>query len=148
MARLASKYKGKKGMSLVQWDDKYIVGNEVIDRDHKALFALINDFYDVFQESNRRRDIAVVLTKLVEYAESHFQREEAIMAANGYPVLEEHHLFHTKLYESIYQLNDRLESDPAPLDRQTIAFLKNWLSDHIMQEDQKLGEYLRQRQGA
>ena len=67
---------------------------------------------------------------------------------NGYPVLEEHHLFHTKLYESIYQLNDRLESDPAPLDRQTIAFLKNWLSDHIMQEDQKLGEYLRQRQGA
>jgi hemerythrin len=132
-------------MSLVIWDDKYVVGNEVIDRDHKALFVMINDFYDAFQESNRRRDLSIILTRLVNYAEKHFQREEAIMAANKYPVLEDHHAFHTKLYETICLLNGRLESDPAPLDRQAIAFLKDWLTDHILQEDLKLGEYLRQQ---
>jgi hemerythrin len=135
-------------MSLVRWDDKYIVGNEVIDRDHKALFVLINDFYDAFQESNRRRDIGLVLMALVKYAEQHFRREEAIMAVNGYPAKDDHHEFHTKLYESIYQINERLASDPAPLDRQTIAFLKDWLSDHILVEDLKFSEFLRQRQGS
>jgi len=89
-------------MSLVRWDDKYIVGNEVIDADHKALFVLINDFYDAFQESKRRRDLGFILMKLVRHAEQHFQREEAIMVASGYPVHAEHHEFHTKLYETIY----------------------------------------------
>lgn len=132
-------------MSLVRWDEKYIVGNEVIDADHKALFALINEFYDAFQETKRRRDLGVILTALVKYAEQHFQREEAVMAASGYPLNAEHHEFHTKLYETIYQLNHRLESDPAPLDRQAIMFLKDWMSDHIMLEDLKFGEFLRQK---
>ena len=132
-------------MSLVRWDDKYIIGNEVIDQDHRALFALINNFYDAFQESKRRRDLSVILTALVKYAEQHFQREEAIMFASGYPVCEEHHEFHTKLYETIYQLNERLESDPAPLDRQAIMFLKDWMSDHIILEDFKFGDFLRQQ---
>jgi hemerythrin len=131
-------------MSLVRWDDKYVVGNEVIDRDHKALFAMINEFYDAFQENGRRRDLVSILMRLVSYAERHFQREEAIMAANGYPALDDHHVFHTKLYETIYQLNERLETDPSPLDRHAIAFLKDWLSEHILQEDLKLGEFLRQ----
>lgn len=132
-------------MSLVRWDDKYIVGNEVIDWDHKVLFSLINDFYDAFQENGRRCDLSFILMKLVRYAEQHFQREEAIMAASGYPVHEGHHEFHTKLYETIYQLNDRLESDPTPLDRATIAFLKNWLVDYVVTEDLKFGEFLRQQ---
>jgi hemerythrin len=135
-------------MSLVRWDDKYIVGNEVIDSDHKALFALINEFYDAFQETKRRRDLGFILMKLVKYAEQHFQREEAIMLENGYPVQAEHHEFHTKLYETIYQLNNRLESDPAPLDRQAIAFLRGWLTDHILLEDLKLGEFLRQKKSS
>ncbi len=135
-------------MSLVTWNEKYVVGQEVIDRDHKMLFAMINEFYDAFQESGRRRDLGVILAKLVKYAEAHFQREEAIMGANGYPVCQEHHAFHTQLYETIYLLNERLASDPAPLDRQTIAFLKNWLSDHILLEDLKFGEFLRLKKTA
>ncbi len=132
-------------MSLVRWDDKYLVGNEVIDADHKALFAMINEFYDAFQETKKRRELVAILTRLVQYAEGHFQREEAIMDANGYMLLGEHHLSHTKLYERIYSLNERLESDPAPLDRETISFLKQWLVDHVVEEDLKLGEFLRQQ---
>ncbi len=132
-------------MSLVYWEDKYQVGDEVIDRDHKALFVMINEFYDAFQESNKRSDLIVILARLVKYAEAHFQREEAIMSACGYTLLNEHQLSHTKLYETIYALTERLASDPAPLDRATIAFLKNWLVDHVVEEDSKIGEFLRQQ---
>jgi len=132
-------------MSLVRWEDKYLVGDEVIDNDHKALFALINEFYDAFQETRRRSNLVVILRKLVKYAEAHFQREEAIMDACGYMLLGEHQILHTKLYETIYALNERLDSDPTPLDRATITFLKNWLIDHVVTEDSKVGEFLRQQ---
>jgi len=132
-------------MSLVRWDEKYLVGDEVIDSDHRALFTLINEFYDAFQETKKRSDLVAILTKLVKYAEAHFQREEAIMHACGYMLLGEHQLSHTKLYETIYALNERLASDPAPLDRAAIAFLKNWLVDHVVTEDLKVGEFLHQQ---
>jgi hemerythrin-like metal-binding protein len=104
---------------------------------------MINEFYDAFQETKTRRELVAILSRLVQYAEGHFQREEAVMDASGYMLLGEHHLSHTKLYEKIYALNERLESDPAPLERETIAFLKQWLIDHVVEEDLKLGEFLR-----
>ena len=135
-------------MSLMRWDNKYLVGQEVIDTDHRNLFQLINDFYDAFQETKSRRELAALLTKLVQYAEAHFRREEAIMQSNGYMLLGEHQMSHTKLYETIYALNERLMSDPAPMDRAAVAFLKNWLVDHVMDEDMKFGEFLREQKGA
>ena len=132
-------------MSLLRWDDKYLLGNDLIDGDHQALFAMINEFYDAFQETRRRRDLAGMLTKLVNYAEAHFQREESLMVACGYPALEEHHDLHTGLYETIYALNERLASEPGPVDRQAVLFLKTWLVDHIVQHDLKLGEFMRQK---
>jgi hemerythrin len=139
---------GVTSMSLVRWDNKYLVGHDTIDSDHKNLFQLINNFYDAFQETKSRRELAALLTKLVQYAEAHFRREEAIMKGSGYMLLGEHQMSHVKLYETIYALNDRLMSDPAPLDRAAVAFLKNWLTDHVMEEDLKVGEFLREQKAA
>ncbi|MBS1196849.1 MAG: hemerythrin-like metal-binding protein [Proteobacteria bacterium] len=129
-------------MSWIAWKEEYRVGNEIIDHDHQALFKLINAFYDAFQESKLRRELLHILNELVAYSEEHFQREELIMAAHNYPGLEEHHHLHEKLYETIYALNSRLHKDPRPLERETIAFLKNWLTDHILLHDLALGEFI------
>ncbi|RJX30762.1 MAG: hemerythrin [Oxalobacter sp.] len=134
-------------MALVRWDDKYLVGNPDVDHDHRTLFAMINEFHEAFQESKKRGELIVILRRLVDYSERHFQREEAIMSAAGYPALDEHHAAHEKLFETIFELNDKLESDPAPLDRQTIAFLRTWLSDHVIAQDLKLGAFLREKNG-
>ncbi|MBS1169677.1 MAG: hemerythrin-like metal-binding protein [Burkholderiaceae bacterium] len=134
-------------MPLVRWSDNYRIGHEQIDHDHQQLFALINNFSDAVEHGVRRRDIQSLLSQLVSYAEAHFQREEEIMAASGYPEVVEHHAAHTGLYETIYALNKRLETDPAPLDRAAIAFLKHWLTDHVIADDLKLGAFLAQKKG-
>lgn len=133
-------------MKLLSWNDDYSVGIEAIDNDHKALFRLINEFYDAFQESRKRSHLTPLLIQLVRYAEEHFQREERIMAQHVYPEREQHHEIHERLYETIFELNKRLESDPLPLDRDAVAFLKHWLVDHILLEDKKLGAFLAARQ--
>ena len=132
-------------MALVRWDDKYLIGHEVIDHDHQTLFEMINEFHDAFQENKTRRKLLVILSNLVKYSEEHFQREEAVMRACDYPLTEEHHLSHGKLYETIYALNERLASDPRPLDRETINFVKNWLLDHVAGEDMGIRDYLAAR---
>ena len=133
-------------MNLLSWRDDYSVGNEAIDNDHKALFKMINAFYDAFHESRKRSELKPLLVQLVRYAEEHFQREENIMAHHAYPETEEHHQFHERLFETIFELNKRLESDPLPLDRDAVNFLKYWLVDHILQEDKKLGTFLAAKQ--
>ena len=133
-------------MSWIAWKEGYRVGNETIDRDHQALFKIINDFYDAFQESKMRRELLHILNELVTYSEGHFQREELIMAAHNYPLQEDHHHLHEKLYDTIYALNERLQNDPRPLEREAIAFLKNWLTDHILLHDLALGEFIKKSQ--
>ena len=129
-------------MKLLSWQDDYCVGNEMIDNDHKALFQMINEFYDAFQESRKRSQLTPLLTQLVRYAEEHFQREEKTMAYYAYPETEVHHQIHERLVETIFELNNRLELDPMPLDRDAVMFLKHWLVDHILQEDKKLGAFI------
>ena len=135
-------------MRLLNWQDDYLVGDEVIDHDHKELFHMINDFYDAFQESRKRSQLSPLLTRLVHYAEQHFQREEKIMAHHAYPELEKHHLIHEELFETIFELNKRLETDPLPLDRDAVMFLKHWLVDHILQEDKKIGTFIESKKSS
>lgn len=130
-------------MHLVRWQDRFLVGDETIDNDHKTLFRMINEFYDAFTYSRKRSDLNRILIKLVNYSEEHFQREERIMADHGFPATEEHHKVHEELYEMIFTLNKRLETDPAPLDRDAVSFLKHWLVDHILKHDLALGDFLR-----
>ena len=32
-------------MALLSWTDQYLIGNDLIDTEHKELFRLINDFH-------------------------------------------------------------------------------------------------------
>lgn len=132
-------------MSWILWREEYRVGDAAIDQDHQTLFGLISSFHEAVQYGSAPNEVLRVLNELVTYAEGHFQREERIMAAHGYPLLEAHHHLHEKLYGSIYVLQTQLEKDPAAAKLQTIAFLKTWLTDHILQHDLAFAEFVRRR---
>lgn len=130
-------------MPLLSWRDDYLVGEQTIDRDHQRLFDLINEFHDAYHRSWEKREIAKVLAGVVAYAEEHFQREERIMAAAGYPDLAVHRKIHEELYEMLYQLQEGYESGRRNIDGQTTRFLNQWLVDHILDNDLRIGEYMR-----
>lgn len=131
-------------MSLLRWSDQYLVGDAVLDRQHRYLFDLINAFHDAFVERRERREVLRLLTQLIEYAESHFEEEERLMRESGYPALERHHAAHVRLYEQIFELNAKLEDRSLNPTYDTIAFLRNWLSDHILGNDLAIGAHLAQ----
>jgi hemerythrin len=82
------------------------------------------------------------LTRLVAYAERHFTREEALMSARAYPKLDDHRQLHEKLFSSIFDLNEKLQSDLKQVDAEVLRFLKNWLVDHILHSDMDFGGFM------
>lgn len=132
-------------MVLVTWREDYRVGVSTIDSEHRYLIGLINEFYDAHASGRTAKQILGVLTRLVAYAEEHFQHEEALMKQTDYPRLAHQQKEHEILYSSIYALNEKLARNGVQVDIETLRFLKRWLIDHILKDDLDIGDFLRRK---
>ena len=127
----------------LNWCDEYAVGVDDIDRHHRELFRLVNEFHDAFHQYEHKTDILWVLRQLVVYVEAHFRHEEDMMARAGYPQLGTHRESHSRLFRKISDLQRKCAAGETRVDWDTVAFLKHWLTAHIMDEDKKFGAFLR-----
>lgn len=133
-------------MAILSWHDQYLIGQPILDEEHKMLFRLVNDFHAHWVEKRDRNDIARVLRQLIQYGELHFQDEERIMAQEGYPELDSHHKIHEKLVDEIFKLNEELVDHSQLLARDITKFLKQWLVDHIVHNDYEFRNFLQRKQ--
>jgi len=129
-------------MTLLSWSKEYLIGDETIDTEHQTLFGMVNQFHDHWLEKQDRQEITYLLTDLVRYAEQHFQHEEAIMAAAGFPSLEHHHDIHDRIVERIFTLRYEYEISDPHMEQDTLKFLKNWIIDHVVNEDYHFRAFL------
>ena len=135
-------------MALLSWSDHYLTGNDIIDNEHKELFHLINDFHTHWLEAHDRRDIARVLNQLIAYAQMHFQHEENIMDAAGYPILVQHQKIHEALIDSIFQLHQSYSEGNLNLEINTMKFVRNWLLEHILKNDYLFRDFLKRQKSS
>ena len=132
-------------MILLSWQADYQVGIPLIDTEHQYLFKLINEFHDKYASGDTHKQLLLVLNRLVAYAEVHFQHEEALMQEIGYPRLARQQDLHAALYASIFELNEKLSSQGAKADAETMRFLKHWMLGHILKEDMDIGDFMRRK---
>jgi hemerythrin-like metal-binding protein len=118
------------------WSEAYAVGSAMLDSDHRILFNLINQLQDATETGQSRSVVGTVVGVLVEYTEHHFRREEAAMAAAGYPNLEAHRAIHRDLEAQVRRIRDRWNAgERTVLDDEVLVFLKKWLTEHILGAD-------------
>lgn len=133
-------------MGLV-WREQMSVGNELIDTDHKALLELINGVEAALSGKDADK-LKAVLVQLGEYADGHFEREEKVARAVGYPNVNQlgqaHGLLRKELGRSKTQMESRKEW-PAENIEHFIQFLRSWLVDHVIKEDMLMKPLLIQR---
>ena len=84
----------------LQWRDQLSIGNDLIDADHKHLIEVINKAEECLRTSNRK-ELAHTLDELARYSNTHFEREELIAKAVGYPGAGQLHASHTRLVETL-----------------------------------------------
>lgn len=119
-------------MAFFVWSEGFSVGVQEMDDQHKVLIDMINAIH-----SNRDASVAAdILQKMVDYTELHFRREETLLRGILYRELgmqlREHKAFLDKTREFATQ------DTAAPLlHDQLAAYLRNWLSHHILEVDMK-----------
>lgn len=130
-------------MPLMTWTEEMSVKVKVLDDDHKTLIAMLNELNDGIESNRARAVLESVVGKLSNYTRVHFAREEHLFATTGYAEGPAHKAEHTLLARRVMNLQARFEAGQSrELGMETMAFLKNWLTDHIMGSDQKYGPHL------
>lgn len=138
------KYREKR--KFLVWKDEYSVGIEAIDKDHRKLLNLINQFQTAVLYRTGREFEQEAFDALVDYTRTHFRREEDLMEEHGYPDFEAHREQHCKM---IAQVEDCMvqyagEGRQVPLER-AVVFLRGWLINHINGTDQEYSGYLKSK---
>ena len=131
-------------MSYFPWSDEYSVHLRVIDNDHKDLVNTVNSLHEAIGNSATRGQIGHIIGNLAKYVDEHFSREEALMETYDYPDLARHKRIHRHLTRTVYALRIIFTSKPQKIDpAKLLTFLREWLINHILQEDTKYAPYLR-----
>ena len=126
----------RETVSIVQWSDSMSVGNLYIDEQHKILIDTINQLASA-ESQNDRPLVSMIIDELVSYAAFHFQFEEQLMKDCGYPELEKHRRVHQGFVKWITDTREEfIFHRRSRFDARILSFLRDWLRDHILGEDQ------------
>jgi len=119
----------------LQWREQLSVGNDLIDSDHKYLIEVVNRAEESMKANNAVK-LTAVLEELGRYGQTHFEREEWVARAVGYPEAEKLHESHTKLVESLGKFKEDVgtEWNEAAVAKLS-TFLRDWLLGHLIKED-------------
>ena len=122
---------------MLKWDNKYELGNEKIDAEHRIFLGLIVDFQDASARGEPKEKLIRIFREISKYAEFHFLSEENVMTEYHYPEQAEHAQMHNRLLseakDKLYQL---VGGNIAPDD--VFEFLFEWFALRTSTEDKKL----------
>jgi hemerythrin len=123
-------------MAFIAWRDDMSVGVPVLDDDHKTLINLLNDYVDALDNEEGLFVTDTIFTALGQYIDTHFRREEEIMAKAGYQDIVAHKAVHASMEAQFGDLRDRFLLDPSDAAQNRLKdFLHDWLTDHILKTD-------------
>ena len=136
-------------MAVMRWTVAMSVGVPELDDDHQGLIEIINALAG---QAGGEAEYAAVhdsLKAMQRYALVHFDREEKVMRACGFPHMDVHQGEHREFTLAMQGILARFGRDPvgmaASVADEAFEFLKSWLTHHILLEDMAYKPYVEQR---
>ena len=140
---LVNFYNNEKSMQKVEWSEKYQIGINVIDGQHKRIVDYINMLAEI-ESGNSEMQLAEIVDALLDYTYSHFAFEEVLMEEAGYEGLNFHQQTHEAFTQKIKTLHQRF-LDGENISDEIGEVLKNWLLNHIMEDDRSYAPIVRNK---
>jgi len=128
-------------MAKIGWREEFSVGNAAIDAQHRAILALLNEYF----ECTDKVRIPTLFARFVSEIDRHFAFEEALMVRHAYPRLETHRQEHARIRAAVMEFaGARWEDADAGRVR---AHLYRWIAEHVLSEehDRDFVAHLRRR---
>jgi len=133
-------------MTRIEWDPALCTGDERVDSEHRALYALVAEMDELVQGGEATEVVEDSLMRVLSYAREHFGHEEGLMKSVGYPDLERHQQLHREFAAEAERLSiERLAG--VHFSAEGLAdFMHAWLNTHVATEDLKIGAFIREGQ--
>lgn len=123
------------------WEDKYSVGIETIDNQHKTFFENINEAIDLLNDPenpNLQKQLILVLVKFANYAFYHLSFEEDYFIKFKYSEsdshIAEHNYYRDKMADYLKEVRSD-GTDKILLAGEIVDFSIYWLETHINKVD-------------
>lgn len=132
------------------WNNDYDTGVEDIDDQHRILVNTINEAQEKLDADSSLQALEDITKDLLSYALYHFETEEEMMQEHNYKghsqeEYEAHMKQHRDFSAQVVAVRESIKAgNPMPKD-DLIAFLTNWLINHINKTDKKLAAFLNQQ---
>lgn len=128
----------------IEWHTSFETGIPDVDGDHRRLVALINDLDSVLEAGGDLGRAGEAIDALIDYADYHFAREEALMREGRFGGSADHASAHARFGQYLGEMVGTCMLTP---DRRAVEALRDylsaWLIDHILVEDMKFAALLR-----
>ncbi|MEJ2313330.1 MAG: bacteriohemerythrin [Nitrospirota bacterium] len=126
----------------MQWTPALSVGIDIIDEQHKELFAKINDLVVAIKSHTCKYKIGDVVKFLEDYVVFHFGEEQRLMLRFDYPGYKHHKAQHEEFMRNIDRVKEilpTLEGGRKPgsydLSVETNQLVVDWIIEHISRVD-------------
>ncbi len=126
---------------MLRWEPHMSVGSPEFDAHHRHLGLLINCLANANTGPQGAPAAHDILMELADYAGYHFEAEEVLMLALGFPEIDRHRAEHAQFCEMIGEAGYGAALgivDHSAL----VTYLTRWWSGHIQEEDAKYKPYL------
>ena len=126
------------------WNPIFETGVEFIDQDHLKIIEEYEKLYKLMKKGNGHEFCKDLIDFLDNYIDTHFSAEEAYMNASEYPDSENHIAKHRFFTNKVINLKEDLIFPVSNEDLIKInLFIKEWLIQHILYEDQKMTTFIK-----
>lgn len=134
----------------LQWREDWMLGCGALDDQHLELAERMNQLYlfltDIRHNLRKEPDgLKQRLSELCEEIRHHFQEEEALMEACGYPGLGEHHREHVMLLAEMQECLREIQVNMRLFTLNDLKSLKFWQIGHVTTSDREFAEFLNTR---
>jgi hemerythrin-like metal-binding protein len=122
----------------IEWSEKYRIGDEVIDEEHKELFRIAKKFL----EAANTESMCASAMELRKYTKEHFRREEILMHEVGYPLTATHLALHLDLISKLSEIEAKIERGELH-QPELEEFINFWFIKHMAAVDAPLVVYVK-----
>jgi hemerythrin len=131
--------------SAFNWSERYSVNIAELDRQHQVFLAVVHELNQALAAGEGATVIHSILQRLVEYAQTHFAAEEALMTEHKFPALLTHCAEHDRFAQSVAKFLEDYHAGKAGVPVSLMLFLQTWLKVHILVSDKAYSSFLNAR---
>jgi hemerythrin len=129
---------------MFEMKDEYLTGIKMIDDEHRELFHITQEAYEVLNDSfisDKFDHIVTIIGRLKEYTIKHFADEEAYMESIQYKRMFTQKIEHAAFVEKLEEIDfDQMDREQSGALLKILEFLGDWLVSHILEKDKLISE--------